>query len=90
MTFSEFDYTFKGERWTVGRLRQALAGYDDDTPVMVLAEFEPATIDEYVIIDGGLLGETVVPTIRPETDEFVLLCKMNDEAPDQDADGEEP
>jgi len=80
MDYSEIGYAFGGEPWTVGRLRRALADLDDDTPVTVLAEYEPGMADSYAIVDGGPLSEKVVAAIRPASEEFVLLCAMHEAA----------
>ena len=84
MDYSEIDYAFDGEPWTVGRLRRALADLDDDIPVTVLAEFEPGMADSYSIVDGGPLSEKVVASVRPASEEFVLLCAMQDVAEETD------
>jgi Family of unknown function (DUF6225) len=84
MDFSGIEYAFEGEPWTVGRLRQALEHLADDTPVVVLAEFEPGVADTYVIVDGSLLSEAVVERCRLENDELVLLCTMRDDGEEEE------
>ncbi|MER8186850.1 DUF6225 family protein [Kitasatospora sp. NPDC094015] len=71
--------SFEGEAWTVGRLRQALAGIPDATPLVLLAEYEPGEAEEYVAVDGSLLDEAVAAGIAPQGAEFTLLCRLRDD-----------
>ncbi|MFD9434201.1 DUF6225 family protein [Streptomyces sp. NPDC060002] len=71
--------SFEGEAWNVGRLRRALTGIPDETPLVLLAEYEPGEAEEYVVVEGKLLSEAVAPQIAPYGDEFTLLCRLRDD-----------
>ncbi|MFF3404005.1 DUF6225 family protein [Streptomyces sp. NPDC002659] len=71
--------SFEGEAWNVGRLRRALTGIPDETPLVLLAEYEPGEAEEYVAVDGSLLSQAVAPRIAPNSDEFTLLCRLRDD-----------
>lgn len=44
------------EQWTVGRLREALAAYPDDTPVTVCVPEGDDFMNEYTVTDGPSFG----------------------------------
>jgi hypothetical protein len=80
--------SFTGEAWTVGRLRRALADAPDDTPLVLLAEYEPGEAETYVAVEGSLLSATVSPHLRSDNDEFTLLCRLREEE-DEEEDAED-
>ncbi|MFI9824371.1 DUF6225 family protein [Streptomyces sp. NPDC052013] len=74
---------FEGEAWNVGRLRQALDGIPDETPVVLLAEYEQGEAETYVVVEGSLLSQAVAARIAPDSDEFTLLCRLRDDETDE-------
>jgi Family of unknown function (DUF6225) len=63
-----------GPRWTVGRLREALARFPDDTPLTVGVPDDDETVeDRYVVIEAGHGKYQNSRTLEWETDKHVTI-----------------
>jgi len=57
------DFEHAVQAWTVGQLRDALAGLPDDLPIIVDVAEEPGddTVQEQVVIDAGFWSRSRWP-----------------------------
>ncbi|WP_435279882.1 DUF6225 family protein [Streptomyces sp. 1222.5] len=68
---------FSGRAWSVGTLRRALDGIPDETPVILSAECEPGSTEEFIIVNGELRGAIASLNARPPKDsELILQCRL--------------